>query len=255
MYRYPRILAEAPAGRHFCQLHDRPEELTQAVADYARAGLHEGNAVLVIAESARLAAVRAGLPDVDVFLERRQLTLFDAEAILPQILLDGRPDPATCRDFFSAALSDIASLRYRHARIYGELVNVLWRRGEAAGALQLEAIWNELAREHRFSLFCGYEIPGLDEGAYDIPLSGIAECHSDVLDTDADDRLQRAIDRASAEILGLPLSSALCYFGQAQEAGEHRLPAARRTVLWLRRNMPSAFGKVLARARVHYEMS
>ena len=254
MYRHPRILAEAPVGRHFCQLHHHPDELTRAVTEYVQAGLCAGNAVLVIATTARLAAVRDALQDADACVESRQLTLLDACDVLPRILVDGRPDLATCRRLFGEVLKNIADARHRHTRVYGELVSLLWNRGGTDDALKLEVIWNDLAREHRFSLFCGYEIAGLDEAACDAPLADIAQVHSDMIETDADDRLQRAIDRASVDILGLPLSSALCYFGQEQQAGEQRLPAARRTVMWLRRNMPAAVGKVLARARVHYAM-
>src|SRR5690554_3351082 len=108
MYRHPRILAEAPVGRHFCQLHHHPDELTRAVTDYARAGLRAGNAVLVIAVPDRLAAVRDALPDADDCVERRQLTLLDAQEVLPKILVDGHPDLATCRRLFREVLDDIA---------------------------------------------------------------------------------------------------------------------------------------------------
>lgn len=257
MHRYPRILSEAPVGRHFCQIHDSPQELTKAVADYARIGLLDGNAIVVAAEAARVAALRDALARsgmaVDKLVRDRQLTLLDAHELLARIVVDGQPSEAEFRRIIGGVLTEVSAAKHRHTRVYGELVNVLWRAGEPAAAITLEEYWNELAFEHRFSLFCGYEIAGLDERAYDAPLPDIARCHSDVLETDADDRLQHAIDRASSEILGLPISSALCYFGHAQHESEHRLPAARRTILWLKRNMPAAVGKVLARARVHYQ--
>ena len=43
------LLIEAPANRHFAQLHSDPEALTEAVTLYLRTGLGRGNGVVVIA--------------------------------------------------------------------------------------------------------------------------------------------------------------------------------------------------------------
>ncbi|MEX0900774.1 MAG: MEDS domain-containing protein [Gammaproteobacteria bacterium] len=256
MHRYPKILAEAPLGRHFCQIHDDAATLTKAVSAYASIGLVSGNAVVVAAEPSRVVALKASLHAaglrVDECVRTGQLTLLDVDALLAKIMDGDMPDPAAFRRVIGGVLREISANGYRHTRVYGELVNVLWRIGNPVAAIALEEYWNELAFEHRFALFCGYEIDGLDDKGYDSPLGEIARCHSDMLETEHDERLQDALDRASAEILGLPISSALCYFGQDQHEAEHRLPAGRRTMLWLRRNMPGAVGKVVARARVHY---
>lgn len=256
MHRYPKILAEAPLGRHFCQIHDDAETLTKAVTAYTRIGLLSGNAAIVAAEQARLkaleTALRTGGVHFDECVRTGQLTLLDADALLAKIMVGDTPDAGAFRKVVGDVLASVSSRGYRHTRVYGELVNVLWRNGNPVAAVTLEELWNELAFEYRFSLFCGYEMDGLDDKGYDAPLGEIARCHSDVLETEDDERLQNALDRASAEILGLPISSALCYFGQDQHEAEHRLPAGRRTMLWLRRNMPGAVGKVVARARIHY---
>lgn len=256
MHRYPRILAEAPLGRHFCQIHDDAETLTKAVTAYTRVGLLAGNAAIVAAEPARLAALeaalRAGGVNFDECVRTGQLTLLDANTLLTQIMDGDAPNGDAFRTVMGQVLTKISARGFRHTRIYGEVVNVLWRNGNPLAALMLEEFWNELAFEHRFSLFCGYEMDGLDDIGYDAPLGKLAQCHSDMLETEDDERLQDALDRASAEVLGLPISSALCYFGQERHEAESRLPTGRRTMLWLRRNMPGAVGKVVARARVHY---
>ena len=43
-------------------------------------------------------------------------------------------------------------------RAYGEMVDVLWKRGLTAAATRLELLWNQLAQTHRFSLLCGYSM-------------------------------------------------------------------------------------------------
>jgi anti-sigma regulatory factor (Ser/Thr protein kinase) len=44
----------------------------------------------------------------------------------------------------------------RRVRVFGELVAVLWQRGDVAGAIELEQAWNELGRGVAFSLLCAY---------------------------------------------------------------------------------------------------
>jgi signal transduction histidine kinase len=41
-------------------------------------------------------------------------------------------------------------------RLYGEMVDLLWRDGNTEGALQLEQLWNDLAHTYEFSLLCAY---------------------------------------------------------------------------------------------------
>ncbi len=250
------MLSEAPLGRHFCQIHDDAGTLTKAVTAYARAGLLAGNAVIVVAEPVRVAVLqgllRGGGVNFDESVRTGQLTLIDSDALLAKIMVGAMPDPEAFRAVVGGVLTGVAARGYRHTRVYGEVVNVLWRNGNPIAAIALEEYWNELAIEHRFSLFCGYEMDGLDAKGYDSPLVELARCHSDMLETEADQRLQNALDRASAEVLGHQISGALCYFEYGRHDAEHRLPTGRRTMLWLRRNMPGAVGKVVERARFHY---
>jgi anti-sigma regulatory factor (Ser/Thr protein kinase) len=44
----------------------------------------------------------------------------------------------------------------RPVRAFGEMVALLWERGDVSGALELEALWNGLQRELPFSLYCAY---------------------------------------------------------------------------------------------------
>jgi hypothetical protein len=41
-------------------------------------------------------------------------------------------------------------------RIYGQMVDVLWKNGQQEAAIRLETLWNQLANTQAFSLLCGY---------------------------------------------------------------------------------------------------
>ena len=52
------LLMDAPAGRHFAQLHKDPHVLADAVGIFVETGLVRGEAVLVVAPLARIPAYR-----------------------------------------------------------------------------------------------------------------------------------------------------------------------------------------------------
>jgi hypothetical protein len=44
----------------------------------------------------------------------------------------------------------------RPVRVCGEMVSLLWQAEEFGAAMDVEALWNELARQHRIGLLCAY---------------------------------------------------------------------------------------------------
>ena len=50
----------------------------------------------------------------------------------------------------------------RAVYIYGEMVAILWQAGHVAATMALESLWNDLGRDHDFSVLCAYpaEAPG-----------------------------------------------------------------------------------------------
>src|SRR6267154_5393107 len=83
-------LIEAPANRHFAQLHRDPGALTAAVTLYLQTGLRRGNGVVVIAspEHTDLFLMRLREEDLDpgTFLKSGQLELHDAELTLRKFM-------------------------------------------------------------------------------------------------------------------------------------------------------------------------
>jgi hypothetical protein len=43
------------------------------------------------------------------------------------------------------------------------MVSLLADQGRSAAAIQLEELWNELSRQHHFSLFCSYKVSPFTE--------------------------------------------------------------------------------------------
>ena len=58
-------------------------------------------------------------------------------------------------------------------RAYGEMVDVLWKAGQTAAAIQLEMLWNQLAQTHQFALLCGYSMGNFYKDAAQQEISGL----------------------------------------------------------------------------------
>jgi|SRR6266850_1443810 len=252
------LLIEAPVNRHFAQLHRDPQALTDAVALYLQTGLRRSNPVVVIASPLHtdlfLTRLREDNLDPAVFLKSGQLELHDADQTLRKFMRNDMPDWEDFRRAMASVFERVRAFGRGTTRVYGGTVNLLWQEGKQEAAIRLEEYWNDLARQYPFSLFCSYMLDVHDEQAYAGPLEEIGRTHSDMIGTADDERFRVALDAASRDVFGVPLSQMVGFSSNNQE-GERRFPSGQRTMLWVKRNLPSASAAVLERARRYYEDS
>jgi signal transduction histidine kinase len=151
-----------PVGDHRVQFYDTEDFLALAVADFLDEGLRGGQPLVVIATEPHLRSFATRLKlkghDVDRAFGSGQLMLLDARETLDAFMRGASPDPDLFRTVVGAALH---SARHHGGgdavlRLYGEMVDLLWRDGNTEGALQLERLWNDLAHTYEFSLLCAY---------------------------------------------------------------------------------------------------
>ena len=246
------LLVEAPAGRHLAQLHRDARSLVASVGLYVAAGLERGAGVVIVATPDHTEAILryAGSAGVDVDALRRsgRFIVLDAEATLARILRGGRPVWSEFQRIIGPVIAHLQRFGQASCRAYGELVNLLWSRGKFAAAIELEEYWNALAQTQPFSLFCSYLIDSHDHRCYHQPLADIGRTHSEIITGDDDEALLRALDKASEDVFGAPLSETISVAPE-HEPGEHRLPAAQRTMLWIERMLPTSSADILHRAR------
>jgi PAS domain S-box-containing protein len=148
---------------HAVQFYDGEGFLATVVAEFVVDGLTGEQPVVIIATPAHRGAIVRRLREAgfDVAHARRtgQLQLLDARRALSKFMVAGIPNP----ERFSAAMGSIIvnGLRGREGakvRAYGEMVDLLWKDGNTESAVQLERLWNELARQYEFSLLCAYSM-------------------------------------------------------------------------------------------------
>jgi hypothetical protein len=151
----------APAHHHAVQFYGTDESLISTVGAFVSEGLIGGQPAVIIATPAHITALIDELSrrhiDVKQAKHIGDLVCLDAEETLATFMAGARPDPGAFRTNVGRAIEQALGGRVRTAvRAYGEMVDVLWKRGDAEAAIALEILWNELAASHAFELLCGY---------------------------------------------------------------------------------------------------
>jgi hypothetical protein len=83
--------------------------------------------------------------------------MVDARKLMSDFIADGVPDAGRFLESTTRVLERTARGREPLTiRAYGEMVDLLWKDGYDVAAIQVEMLWNKLARSRDFSLLCGY---------------------------------------------------------------------------------------------------
>ncbi|HEX4802092.1 MAG TPA: ATP-binding protein [Myxococcaceae bacterium] len=150
-------------GDHAVQFYEDDELLVDAVARFAAAGLVAEEPVLIVAtEEHRVAfadRLRRNGVEADSALASGLLTLLDAKETLARFMVGTEPEWNRFRATFGSLLEQCRAARpTARVRVFGEMVDLLWRAGNRAAAIGLEELWNELARQQSFTLLCAYSM-------------------------------------------------------------------------------------------------
>ncbi len=174
---------------HVVQFYETERFLAGSVIDFLAAGLAAGQSAVAIATPAHREAFLAGLRrrdiDVDRAIASGRLTLIDARETLASIMNGRVPDAAAFRRILGRLLT-IAELRSSHpcTRAYGEMVDVLWKDGNAEAALKLEELWNAVSIEHPLALMCAYAMGNFSTEADGKQFVDVCRYHSHVVPTE-----------------------------------------------------------------------
>jgi hypothetical protein len=159
-------------------------ELAARAGEPLLAALTSGGTAIVIATPAHrelvgrwLTAAGADLPAATA--AGRYLTR-DARETLASLMIGQWPSPAGFWQVINPLIQRAAATA-PPVRAFGEMVALLWESGQLGAALELEALWNELAAHYPFGLVCGYSagtIGGRDRGE---ALTELCEVHAGTL--------------------------------------------------------------------------
>jgi anti-sigma regulatory factor (Ser/Thr protein kinase) len=141
---------------HEVAVYDDDDALVRRVADFVAHSLDGGVPVVTVTRPAHRRGVDALLAarGVDGVAARRDglLTTLDAATTMSRFMVDGHPDPQQ----FAAVVDALVPADALSVSAFGEMVAMLWERGEVVAALELESLWNAALAQHPVRLLCAY---------------------------------------------------------------------------------------------------
>jgi hypothetical protein len=149
------------AAVHSVYFYDTDDALIQRLVGIVHSALNSDNAVLLVATPDHAQQLMQYLSSrlFRTVQDMTRLTIVDAETTLQKFLVGGRAD----RELFFASIKELiaeARMPAEHTggtlTVFGEMVAVLWGRGEKEAAVELEKLWNELLDTNDFYLHCAY---------------------------------------------------------------------------------------------------
>ena len=254
------LLASAGPRDHIVQLYQDQQFLNRAVCRFAASAIANGEGVILVPTAAHWDAFRPRLEaegvDTTAAQASGQLTIVDADELLPQFMRDAMPDSPV---FLGLAADVIAKARdggrYQKVRWWGEMVNVLWERGDVAASMDLEDQFDRLAHEHEIAIFCSFVMDNFNGEVHSRMLPRLGQNHSHLIPVEDYARLERAVGDALRETVGADEARVLEEQLLSRAPSPFQMPRSQALLLALRETLPVVADAVLTRSRKLYRAS
>jgi hypothetical protein len=257
---WPGLLASAGPRDHIVQLYQDQDFLNRAVCRFAAGAISNGEGVILVPTQAHWEAFRPRLEaegvDVKAAQGRGQLTVVDADELLPRFMHDTMPEAPV---FLGLASETIANARdggrYEKVRWWGEMVNILWEQGNVAGSMGLEDQFDRLAHQHEIAIFCSFVMDNFNSEVHTRMLPRLGQNHSHLIPVEDYARLERAVTEALRETVGPNDARVLQEELLSRYSAAFKMPRSQALLLALRESLPEVAESVLKRSRNLYAAS
>jgi hypothetical protein len=254
------LLASAGPRDHIVQLYQDQDFLNRAVCRFAAGAIANGEGVILVPTPAHWEAFRPRLEaegvDVKAAQRRGQLTVVDADELLPRFMRDAMPDAPV---FLGLAADVIASARdggrYPKVRWWGEMVNILWEQGNVSASMSLEDQFDRLADHHEIAIFCSFVMDNFNSEVHTRMLPRLSQNHSHLIPVEDYARLERAVMEALRDTVGPNDARVLEDQLLSRYSPAFQMPRSQALLLALRESLPQVAESVLKRSRNLYAAS
>jgi hypothetical protein len=254
------LLAAAGPRDHIVQLYQDQRFLNRAVCRFAAGAIANGEGVILVPTAAHWAAFRPRLEAEGVSVQdaqdRGQLTVVDADELLPRFMKDAMPDAPV----FLGLASDVIAkargeARYPKVRWWGEMVNVLWEQGNVTASMSLEDQFDRLAKHHEIAIFCSFVMDNFNSEVHSSLLPRLGQNHSHLIPVEDYARLERAVSDALRQTVGADDARVLEQQLLSTYSPAFQMPRSQVLLLALRDSLPDVADAVLKRSRAIYHAS
>jgi DNA-binding NarL/FixJ family response regulator len=133
--------------------------------------LSKGNVVVVLVTEAHHECLQRRLQDSHLDLARaireKRYVRVNVEELLADVMVNGCPDLTRFLDATGDVVTKAARRATRHrakAAACGECTSIFWARGHVEAAIQLEHLWDEIAKSREMDILCAFPLTARGEG-------------------------------------------------------------------------------------------
>jgi len=143
--------------------------LVTSFSRFVAGALDRGNAVIVLLTDAHERSLQRTLQasQVDIALATRQQRYVSVSIteLLAKVMVNGCPDPTRFVNAAEELLTEVARRAGQHAEIAacGECSPTVWADGKVEAAIQLEQLWDDVAKSRKMDILCAYPLAARDE--------------------------------------------------------------------------------------------
>lgn len=153
---------------HVVQIYENDDVFLDLLNGFVSGGVNAGDCVIVIATAAHLKALNIRLKnlgyDIATLVSKKQYIPLNAEEMLSQFMVNDWPDETLFMGLVGDLISN-AKTDDRPVRAFGEMVAILWAKGQVGATVRLEHLWNKFCETQAFCLFCAYPQSGFTQDA------------------------------------------------------------------------------------------
>ena len=158
-------VASSNSNGHTLIFYEDDSALLDGLSQSICAAICSGNSAIVVATAEHhnglVSFLRARCPNAHNAIIEGRLFLLDANEILSKIMVGGQLDPDRAITVLGNHVAILAAAAYGedpHVFAFGELVAILWERGNQTAALHLELLCRQLSERRALQLCCGYPL-------------------------------------------------------------------------------------------------
>jgi hypothetical protein len=245
-------MLESPSiGNHYVQLYQDSTQLAEAVCHFISDDLMEHEGLILVATPDHTEIFLTSLTfrgyDTSNLMAKGQLTILDAQSMLDNFMLDGKPNARLFLETLAPVFRKVFT-QFSSARVYGEMVNILWKKDQREAAIQLEVLWNALLKDYNFTLLCAYEIDNLHHASYNHGLDCICNTHTHLLCPQDAILFEKSILDATQEVAHVNMAD-MVYSDSKLGHPTTLMSAAQASIFYLNKNQPLEFRKILAKTK------
>ncbi|MEP7377102.1 MAG: MEDS domain-containing protein [Chitinophagaceae bacterium] len=168
---------------HVVQIYEDKGNFLDILTGFVGEGINSDDSVIVIATKEHIEGLERRLIThglyVDFLIHEHRYIPVDADELLSAFMVKDWPDP----DLFKKEINKLieyAGEKGRKIRAFGEMVALLWSRGQNGATVQLEHLWNHFKEKNHLSLFCAYPKSGFTQDINN-SINQICGCHTTMI--------------------------------------------------------------------------